>query len=141
MLKKLLRDCGYEMRRRRWTPQHLAQLVEARTVVDVGVAFGTWELYRAFPNAHFFLVEPLHDYEPELQKIARQYRSEIVYKALGEVEEHREIHVDPRILTRSSLHERTELTRTGSTLEKREIEVTTLDRLLESHPGMEGPLL
>ena len=33
------------------------------------------------------------------------------------------------------------LTRTGSALKKREIEVTTLDTLLESHPGLERPLL
>ena len=141
MLKKLVRACGFDVRRRRWTPQHLARLVDARTVVDIGVAFGTWELYRAFPDAHFMLVEPLRDYEPNLQKIARQYRCDIVYKALGEVEGRREIHVDPQILTRSSLHERMELTRTGSVLEKREIEVTTLDKLLESHPGLERPLL
>lgn len=141
MFKKLLRACGYDLRRRRWTPTHLARLIDARTVVDVGVAFGTWELYRAFPQAHFLLVEPLRDYEPDLQKIAAQYRCDIVYKALGEAEERREINVDPHILTRSSLHERTALTCTGSPLETREIEVTTLDKLLECHPNLERPLL
>ena len=29
----------------------------------------------------------------------------------------------------------------GSALEKREIEVTTLDKFLESHPGLKRPLL
>ena len=86
-------------------------------------------------------MEPLLDYEPELQKIVRQYRCDIVYRALGNVEERREIYVDSEIRTRSSLHERTKLTRTGSVLEKREIEVTKLDRLLESHPDLKGPLL
>lgn len=141
MLKKLVRACGYDVRRSRWRPEHLARLVEARTVVDVGVASGTWELYKAFPDARFVLVEPLRDYEPDLLKIARQYRCDIVDKALGDVEERREIYVDSEIRTRSSLHERTELTRTGSVLEKREIEVKTLDRLLESHSDLEGPLL
>jgi FkbM family methyltransferase len=141
VLKKLIRACGYDVRRRRWTPQHLAQLLSARTVVDVGVAFGTWELYRAFPEARFLLIEPLRDYASDLERIAEQYRCDIVYKALGEVEERRKIHVDPQILTRSSLHERTELTRTGSTLQEREIEVTTLDSLLDSYPDLEGPLL
>ena len=76
-------------------------------------------------------MEPLRDYEPDLQKIERQYRCDIVYKALGDVEERREIYVDSEMRTRFSLRERTERTRTGSVLEKREIEVTTLDRLLE----------
>ena len=43
------------------------------------------------------------------------------------VEERREIYVNSQIRTRSFLHERTELTRTGSVLGKREIEVTALD--------------
>ena len=53
-VKKLVRACGFDVRRRRWTPQHFARLIDARTVVDIGVAFGTWELYRAFPDAHAF---------------------------------------------------------------------------------------
>ena len=86
MLKKLVRACGYDVRRRRWRPEHLARLVEARTVVDVGCLWHVGAA-KAFPDARFVLVEPLRDYEPDLQKIARQYRCDIVYKALGDVEE------------------------------------------------------
>lgn len=141
MFKKLLRNLGYDLRRRRWTPAHLAELVAARTVVDVGVAFGTRELYRAFPAARFLLVEPLRDYAEYLEKIAAQYRCDIVYKALGKREEVCEMHVDPRILTRSSLYARTELTNTGSPLELRKIEMTTLDSLLDVYGDLEGPIL
>jgi FkbM family methyltransferase len=141
VFKKLLRSIGYDLRHRRWTPAHLAELVAARTVVDVGVAFGTWELYRAFPAARFILVEPLRDYAEYLDEIAAQYRCDIVYKALGVREELCEIRVDPRVLTRSSLHVRTELTDTGSPLEMRRIEMTTLDCLLEVYGDLEGPIL
>ena len=51
-VKKLVRARGFDVRRRRWAPQHLARLVDPCTVMDIGVAFGTWELYRAFPDAH-----------------------------------------------------------------------------------------
>jgi hypothetical protein len=44
-------------------------------------------------------------------------------------------------LTRTSFQERTALTATGARLEKRRIEVTTLDRLLELNPGLEAPML
>ena len=84
------------------------------------------------------LSQPLRVYEPNLQKIARQYQCDAVYKSLGDVEERREIDVDHLMFTRSSLHERKKLTRTGTALKKRDIEVATMDRLLESHPGLEG---
>jgi|TARA_B110000495_G_C22825802_1_gene481909 FkbM family methyltransferase len=141
VFKKLLRGLGYDLRHRRWTPTHLAGLVNARTVIDVGVGFGTWELYRAFPKARFLLVEPLRDYEEHLEHIAAQYRCDIVYKALGATEQECEIHVDPSILTRSSLHARTKLTDTGSSLETRRIEMTTLDSLSEVYADLEGPIL
>ncbi len=141
MFKKLLRKFGYDLRHRRWTPAHLAELVAARTVVDVGVAFGTWELYRAFPEARFLLVEPLRDYAEHIERIAGQYRCDIIYKALGEREQECEIHVDPRMLTRSSLHARTELTDSGSSLELRRIEMATLDSLLDVYGDLEGPIL
>jgi len=141
VFKKLLRSLGYDLRPRRWTPAYLAALVDARTVVDVGVAFGTWDLYKAFPTARFLLAEPLRDYEEHIRRIAAQYRCDIVYKALGATEQECEIHVDPNILTRSSLHERTQLTDTGSPLEKRRIEMTTLDSLLDVYADIEGPIL
>lgn len=141
MLKKLARACGYDVKQWRWTPHHLRKLGPVQTVVDVGAAFGSWELYRAFPRAHLLLVEPLRDYEPSLAKIAAQYSCDIVYKALGQFKGQREIFVDPQILTRTSLHERTQLTRTGSQLEKRQIDITTLDSLLDIHPNLEGPIL
>jgi FkbM family methyltransferase len=40
------------------------------TVIDVGAASGTPELYEAFPDAHLILVEPLEEFAPALQKVA-----------------------------------------------------------------------
>jgi FkbM family methyltransferase len=40
------------------------------TVIDVGAASGTHELYEAFADAHFILVEPLEEFAPALKKAA-----------------------------------------------------------------------
>ena len=54
------------------------------TVIDVGVAYHTEELYREFRQSQFLLVEPLQEFEPNLQQICREYRAEYVLAAAGE---------------------------------------------------------
>ena len=39
------------------------------TVIDVGAASGTLELYETFCDAHFLLVEPLEEFAPVLQEV------------------------------------------------------------------------
>jgi len=48
-----------------------------------------------------------------------------------------EIHVDPRILTRTSFAPRTDLTSTGASLRPRQVEVVTLDQL-RAEPALAG---
>jgi len=139
-LKRLGRGLGFEVKKWRWNPTYLRQLIEARTVVDVGAGLGTIELHRAFPGAKFLLVEPIVDYREHLEKLARRYDCELIFKGLGEREEVREFMVDPGQLTRSSAQRRTGLTDTGAVLESRAVEVTTLDKLLEERPALPGPL-
>ena len=83
------------------------------------------------------LSQPLRDYEPNLQKIARQYQCDIVCKSLGGVEERREIYLDHLVFTRSSLHERKKPTLIGAAMKERDIELATMDSFLVSHPGLE----
>jgi FkbM family methyltransferase len=74
-----LRARGIEVRRaggggpRRTLPAVLAHLkglgVAPRTIVDVGVARGTPELYAAFPGVPLLLVEPLAEHEDDLRRI------------------------------------------------------------------------
>jgi FkbM family methyltransferase len=52
-------------------------------VVDVGVAYGTPELYAAFPGARLLLIEPLAEYEEALGIIAREHGAEFVLAAAG----------------------------------------------------------
>jgi FkbM family methyltransferase len=53
------------------------------TVVDVGVAYGTPELYAAFPGSRHLLVEPLAEYEEALGILARRHGAEVVLAAAG----------------------------------------------------------
>ena len=43
------------------------------TVIDVGVATDTEELYAHFPQARYLFVEPLAEFEPNLQNLCRQF--------------------------------------------------------------------
>jgi FkbM family methyltransferase len=64
--------------------KHLKSLgVEFRTIIDVGVAFGTPPIYQAFPGARYFLVEPVSECGPVLEKLKRQLNAEYFLVAAG----------------------------------------------------------
>ncbi len=109
------------------------------TVIDVGVARGTPSLYEAFPAAHFVLIEPLREFEGDLDRIVRRRGGEYVLGAVGATPGRAEIYVNPAMLYESSLlvnEWRAEPEREA--LERREIELTTLDALW-SERGWKGP--
>jgi FkbM family methyltransferase len=54
------------------------------TVFDIGVGFGTWGLYRAFPHAFYHLVDPTPESLPYMEKLSRRLRSEVHPVALGD---------------------------------------------------------
>lgn len=56
-----------------------------KTVIDVGVAQGTFALYESFPKAHLILIEAIHEYEPELKEISRKYHGDYVIAAATSV--------------------------------------------------------
>jgi FkbM family methyltransferase len=61
------------------------------TIIDVGVADGTFDLYTAFPAATYFLVEPLREFEPALSWISSHYNAQYELAAAGAEEEDRVI--------------------------------------------------
>lgn len=100
--------------------RHLKKLgFVPRTVFDIGVAYGTDDLYRAFPQAHYYLVEPVSEFEPVIRNLALQYKMEYVIAAAGSEPGQIEIniHSDPR---RTSSLQRPSVTR-------RSVPVVTLD--------------
>jgi FkbM family methyltransferase len=92
-LKRLADRAGIEVRRKdtgvRRTPEavlaHVKRLgFEPATVIDVGVAYGTPELYDAFPDSRFLLVDPLEEYAEAIGQITGRLRhAEWVRAAAG----------------------------------------------------------
>ncbi len=56
---------------------------EVRTVIDVGIAFGTAPIYNAFPRARYFLVEPVAECRPVLEKLKQRLNAEYFLVAAG----------------------------------------------------------
>lgn len=136
-LNRLLGSLGFELRRAGrsgWSAAHLRRHGFApRTLVDVGVGSGTPVLYDAFPEAELVLVEPLAEFETDLQRLVASRGGLYLLAALGAEPGQRALHVEPGNRLKSSLLERTALTVTGHPLETRSVPVTTLDRLREEH--------
>jgi FkbM family methyltransferase len=104
------------------------------TIVDVGVRHGTRELYEAFPDCSFVLVDPQRDAEALLRH--RPTRYAFVNKGLAAM--------PGRLLLKeqdggkTGFLERTPLT-SSPVLAEYEVDVTTLDQLLGSVPHT-GPV-
>ena len=56
---------------------------DAKTVFDVGVANGTPWLYSAYPNAYFYLIEPVPGFRPAIQAHLRKLRGRHIPAALA----------------------------------------------------------
>ena len=67
----------------RYNSDYLRGVCTPKTVIDVGVGNGTFELYEAYPNANFILIEPVIEYEQVIAKIKRQYNCKAFYNAIG----------------------------------------------------------
>ncbi|MFC5583262.1 FkbM family methyltransferase [Rhodanobacter terrae] len=94
--ERLIARFGYELKIVGSPPSgysgFLRRMVEAgvqpRTVFDIGVGNGTPWLYEAFPQAHFVLIEPQREFEPELQEICRRIDAEYHLVGVGSKEQH-----------------------------------------------------
>jgi FkbM family methyltransferase len=142
MVWRVGRRAGNEEYRRDtgWRPENLRKPeLSPATVIDVGVARGTPSLYDAFPEAHLVLIEPLAEFEEDLQRIARLRGGEYVLGAVGAAPGRAQIHIDPGMLVTSSMLVNKWLPPSKhEALERREIEVTTLD-LLRAERGWQAP--
>jgi len=54
------------------------------TVFDIGVGYGTFPLYRAFPDAFYHLIDPARESQDYMRRLARRLRCEIHTVALGD---------------------------------------------------------
>lgn len=76
--------CGYSG----FLQRMAAAGVRPRTVFDVGVGHGTPWLYEAFPQAHFVLIEPQSEFEPDLRGICERIDAEYHLVGVGSKEQY-----------------------------------------------------
>lgn len=147
-VKKLVGGLGYEIRKMHSAPLResvsesyafLASLgFRPATVIDVGVADGTLELYRAFPDSRLLLIEPLEEFEPELKSILSSHRGLYVLAAAGVESRDIVINVHPDHLHGSSTYKET----MGAQADgyERIIRMVTVDDMVAKE-GLAGPFL
>jgi FkbM family methyltransferase len=90
-IARWLRHQGYVLRdamdppRGFWASMELLKRrgFEPRTVIDVGVGYGTQWLYESFPHARFELFEPLDVFRPSLNDICDRLNARYRLVALG----------------------------------------------------------
>ncbi|MRR16572.1 MAG: FkbM family methyltransferase [Deltaproteobacteria bacterium] len=94
-LQTFARRCGYDIRRisDKTAVGRLRTSIEESylllrelgfrpdIVIDVGVAKGTDDLYRTFPDSFFLLIEPLKEFEADLKRILVRHRGNYVLAA------------------------------------------------------------
>jgi hypothetical protein len=103
-----LRNFGRELLMAEWAKERIHKpFLTTQTVFDVGVGHGTPGLYRAFPDLHHVLIEPLADiYSDSINTILNTYDAEIIHAALGSVMGEAEIFVPGTAYQRSSRRSR-----------------------------------
>lgn len=108
------------------------------TVIDVGVAWGTFELYKEFPEAEILLIEPQAEYEPHLKKICSEYKGQYVLAAAGAEAGKATFNVHCADLHSSSLLKEVE----GAVVDgvPREVQMVTIDQAC-AEKGLKGPYL
>lgn len=91
VLKRLFWLLGFELAEKGSIARSMATVLDVAksrglapaTIIDIGVAYGTAELYSAFPQAQLLLVEPVREWEDQLLKLTRNRKTEIVWSAAG----------------------------------------------------------
>jgi FkbM family methyltransferase len=107
------------------------------TVIDVGVATQTSDLYEEFKESSLLLIEPLVEFEHFLLKICSSYKAQYVLAAAGETPGSATINVHPDKFGSSLLKEVEGAPVDGT---PREVPMVTIDRVC-SERNLKGPYL
>ncbi len=110
-IKKIFESFGYEIRkksllaRRRDLSEFLKHVkrlgFEPQTIIDVGVATGTFPLYENFPDSTHLLIEPLYEFEHIIKEICQKYNALYVMAAAGSESGKIQINVHPDLSSSS----------------------------------------
>jgi FkbM family methyltransferase len=104
-----------------------------KTIVDVGVADGTLELYRHFPHSKLELVEPIEEFRSSIEGILKKYPGNVHFVAAGPKDQEVSFAIDPDV---SAWHNAK--LATGRRAATRVVQMRRLDTILKD---VEGPVL
>lgn len=107
---------------------------DVNTIIDVGVGHGTAELYDAFPNCRFVLVDP----QREAASLLRCKPAKYIFVNKGLAASPGTLVLKEQEVGKTTFLQRTPLTQ-SPTLAEYEVQVTTLDELLDSLE-FQGPI-
>lgn len=114
--------------------RHLYRLgFRPRTIVDVGVADGTLELYRHFPEAKLALVEPIEEFRQSIEGILAKLPGTVHFVAAGPENGDVSFAIDSEL---ASFHNAK--LATGGRAVARTVPMRRLDTIL---PHVDGPVL
>jgi FkbM family methyltransferase len=149
LVKRAFHAAGLEVRKMKQDPnrerttftgalrQIAKQGFKPKTVIDVGVAYQTAELYQEFPEANILLIEPLVEFEPFLQQICASYKAQYVLAAAGAAPGSAVLNVHSDKIGSSMLREVEGPSVDGT---PREVPVVTVDQLC-AEKNLAGPYL
>jgi FkbM family methyltransferase len=146
--KQLFNTVGLEIRKKQHDGVPRASMAGAlyqlstlgfdpQTIIDVGVAYHTSELYQQFKKASILLIEPLVEFEPFLRRICSSYNAQYVLAAAGENAGTSVLNVHPDRVGSSFLKEIEGPNVDGS---PRIVPVVTIDQLA-AEKNLSGPFL
>jgi len=143
-LRRRLRRAGLVAQPDKSTAAHLrAYGLAPEVVFDVGVAEGTPQLYRTFPDAHFVLIDPRPESRKAMTGPAAPARSSFHALALGAAPGRMELSTP---VTKAGAHGgRSSLNRPVGPMaraitgfDRQMVEVGTLDEVAAAYPGQAG---
>jgi FkbM family methyltransferase len=128
VLAKLARAEAEPWDRRGWRIEGLQRHgFTPETLVDVGAAGGTPELYKAFPKARQVLIEPLVEFAPDLDELVKEHGGEVIMTAVGASNGVTTLNVAHDFHMTSALETVAQL----DLRSQRQVPLTTLDTLFE----------
>ena len=102
-----------------------------KTIIDVGVAKGTHELYNFYPNSYYLLIEPVQEFYQDIQTLLKFIDGQLIEAAAGAKQGRMEINVHDNHLSGSSLyHEAMGAEADG---QQRVVDLVTIDSLIEDN--------
>lgn len=107
-------------------------------IFDVGVADGTPWLYESFPDAYYFMFEPVNEFKGKISQILEDLNGELIQEALGSKLGEIDMYVPVGLNNLAISTSHFDSTRTDLI---RKVKQNTLDLFLDSRPQIKGPLL